>query len=167
MLIFNETFEELDEGVQEDFIDIGMVITTGDGVAKVTGLEAVQSGELVSFESGVQGIALNLEKDFVRIAIFGDDSLVSAGDMVYRSDSIISVPTGPSLLGRVVDSLGNPVDLEDGILEVEMEEDIALVEVKAPGIIDRQSVNEPVQTGIVSIDSMIPIGRGQRECVTC
>ena len=158
--------EENDEDEEnEEFVDIGLVITTGDGVAKVSGLEAVQSGELVSFESGVQGIALNLEKDFVRIAIFGDDSLVSAGDAVYRSDSIISVATGPSLLGRVVDSLGNPIDQEDSILEIEMEEDIALVEVKAPGIIDRQSVNEPVQTGIVAVDSMIPIGRGQRELI--
>lgn len=164
-LNLNDITELSASNLNEDFIDTGIVVTTGDGVAKVSGLEAVQSGELVTFASGVQGIALNLEKDFVRIAIFGDDSSVSAGDAVYRSDSIISVPTGPSLLGRVVDSLGNPVDQDDAVLEVETEEDIALVEVKAPGIIDRQSVNEPVQTGIVAVDSMIPIGRGQRELI--
>ena len=145
------------------FSDFGVVISMGDGVAKVTGLKNAQADELVYFEKGrVSGIVLNLEKDYVGIAVFGDDRLVGEGDIVRRTNKIISVPTGLKLLGRVVDSLGNAID---GIKLNVSASNYKLVELKAPGIIERQSVREPVQTGIVSIDSMIPIGRGQRELI--
>jgi proton translocating ATP synthase F1 alpha subunit len=144
--------------------DVGAVAATGDGVARVSGLRSVKAGELVTFEqSNVMGIALNLERDFVRVAIFGDDDKVSQTDLVTRSKAILSIPTGPALLGRVVDSLGNTID--GGFKLSTKHKNYSLVEVKAPGIIDRQSVNEPVQTGVVAVDSMIPIGRGQRELI--
>jgi len=147
---------------ENEFNDYGVVISIGDGVAKVSGLDNIQVGELVTFSNNISGIALNLERDFVGIAIFGNDSLVSEGDSVRRSFSILSIPTGPTLLGRVVDSLGNAIDgLKD---EIDMDA-VRQIEVKAPGIIDRESVKEPVQTGILAIDSMIPIGRGQRELI--
>jgi len=147
-----------------DFLDYGIVLSIGDGVAKVQGLENVQAGELVHFENDINGIALNLEKDFVGVAIFGNDSLVSEGAIVKRSFSIISILTGPQLLGRVVDSLGNPIDGLPAFTQ-QKTADIKLVEIKAPGIIDRESVRQPLQTGIISIDSMIPIGKGQRELI--
>jgi proton translocating ATP synthase F1 alpha subunit len=161
-----ENFEINDESKinfeEEDFSDYGYVVSIGDGVAKVSGLDDIQVGELVTFSNNISGIALNLERDFVGIAIFGNDSLVSEGDSVKRSFSILSIPTGPTLLGRVVDSLGNTIDG----LKNEIDKDtLRQIEVKAPGIIDRESVKEPVQTGILAIDSMIPIGKGQRELI--
>lgn len=146
-----------------DFKEIGVVTSIGDGVAKLIGLSGVQAGERVTFESGVSGIALNLEKDVVGVALFGNDNQVSEGDKAFRSHSIISIPTGPQLLGRVVDSLGNIID-GDAAPEHDAE-DYSLLDVKAPGIIDRESVKQPVQTGIMAVDSMIPIGKGQRELI--
>ena len=143
------------------FNDYGVVISMSDGVAKVTGLKSVQADELVYFErSQVRGIVLNLERDYVGIAAFGDDSLIGEGDVVRRTRKIIYVPTGSNILGRIVDSLGISID---GTRFTPR--DFKLVELKAPGIIDRQSVREPVQTGIVAVDSMIPIGKGQRELI--
>jgi F-type H+-transporting ATPase subunit alpha len=148
---------------ETDFQEVGVVTSIGDGVAKVIGLAGVEAGERVLFETGVSGIALNLEKDLVGVALFGNDSLVSEGHQVYRSKQLISVPTGPHLLGRVVDSLGNTIDgLEDPANEAS---DFTEVDVKAPGIIDRESVKQPLQTGIIAVDSMIPIGKGQRELI--
>ncbi len=144
-----------------DLKEIGEVIKVGDGIAKVYGLDNVQVGEMVEFEAGVQGMALNLESDNVGIVIFGDTHLIKEGSRVTRTKKIVEVPVGKGLLGRVVDSLGNPIDGKGPIEATEYRR----VEVKAPGIIDRQSVSEPMQTGIKAIDSLIPIGRGQRELI--
>jgi F-type H+-transporting ATPase subunit alpha len=141
--------------------EVGQVISVGDGIAKVYGLDMVQAGEMVEFESGVKGMALNLESDNVGIVIFGDDRSVSEGDVVKRTGEIMQVPSGPGLLGRVVDALGNPIDGKGPLVDVTYTK----VEIKAPGIIARKSVHEPVQTGIKSIDTLIPIGRGQRELI--
>jgi len=146
-----------------NFDDYGLVISIGDGVAKVTGLNNVLAGEKVYFQNDVAGIALNLERDLVGIALFGNDSQVNEGDIVKRSFSVISLPTGPEFLGRVVDSLGNTIDGEQNVAFTD--NDLSLVEIKAPGIIDRQSVKEPLQTGVLAVDSMIPIGKGQRELI--
>ena len=147
----------------ENFKEMGLVTSIGDGVAKVIGLSNIQAGEQVRFESGVSGIALNLEKDLVGIALFGNDNQVSEGDRAFRTHSIISIPTGPQLLGRVVDSLGNTIDGDTALEHTAV--DYTLLDVKAPGIIDRESVKQPLQTGIVAVDSMIPIGKGQRELI--
>jgi proton translocating ATP synthase F1 alpha subunit len=139
----------------------GYVLSVGDGIARVYGLSNVQSGELVKFACGIFGMALNLERDNVGIVIFGSDRAIKEGDVVERTNEIISVPVGDELLGRVVDALGNPVDGK-GSLNTDKR---SRVEVKAPGIIQRKSVHEPVQTGIKAIDSLLPIGRGQRELI--
>jgi F-type H+-transporting ATPase subunit alpha len=141
--------------------EIGEVIKVGDGIAKVYGLDNVQAGEMVEFESGVKGMALNLESDNVGIVVFGDTHLIKEGSDVKRTGKIVEVPVGKSLLGRVVDSLGNPLDGKGPIEAKEYRK----VEFKAPGIVDRKSVSEPMQTGIKAIDSLIPIGRGQRELI--
>ncbi len=141
--------------------EVGEVLSVGDGVARVYGLSSVEAGELVSFSSGVVGMAQNLEEDNVGVVIFGADSSVKEGDKVQRTKQIVSVPVGPELLGRVVDALGYPID---GLGDINAKE-TSLVEVKAPGIIPRKSVHEPVQTGLKIIDSLIPIGRGQRELI--
>lgn len=141
--------------------EIGEVIKVGDGIAKVYGLDNVQAGELVEFDSGVKGMALNLESDNVGIVIFGDTKGIKEGSNVKRTGKIVEVPVGKGLLGRVVDALGNPIDGKGPIENAEYRR----VEVKAPGIIARQSVGEPMQTGIKSVDSLIPIGRGQRELI--
>jgi F-type H+-transporting ATPase subunit alpha len=151
-----EDFSDLPE-----FKEIGQIISVGDGIAKVYGLDSVEAGEMVEFESGVQGMALNLEQDSVGIVIFGDDSKVKEGETVKRTGKIVQVPVGESLLGRVVDALGNPIDGKGPLKKVKY----SPVEVKAPGIVARQSVSEPVQTGIKAIDALIPIGRGQRELI--
>ncbi len=141
--------------------EVGTVLAVGDGIARIYGLDSVQAGETLEFSSGLKGLALNLETDNVGAVIFGDSNLVREGDTVKRTDEILSVPTGQGLLGRVVDALGNPIDgkgpIKDPIL--------ARMELKAPGIIARQSVTEPVQTGIKAIDALVPIGRGQRELI--
>lgn len=142
--------------------EVGTVLTVGDGIARVYGLQNVMAGELVEFPSaGLKGMALNLETDNVGIVLFGDDKNVKEGDTVQRTGDIVSVPTGRGLLGRVVDGLGNPIDGKGPLVDVTQQ----LVEVKAPGIIPRKSVHEPMQTGIKAIDALIPIGRGQRELV--
>ena len=141
--------------------EVGEVISVGDGIAKIYGLDNVQIGEMVDFESGVRGMALNLEKDNVGAVIFGDSDKIKEGDNVKRVGKIVEVPVGKGLLGRVVDSLGNPIDGKGPLKDVEYKR----IEVKAPGIIDRQSVGEPMQTGIKAVDSLIPVGRGQRELI--
>ena len=144
-----------------DISETGTVVTVGDGVAKVYGLEKAMSGELVDFGAGISGMVLNLEEDSVGIAILGDDTQVKEGSTVKRTNKIVQVPVGEELLGRVVNALGMPID---GKGEIKAK-NFRKVEIKAPGIVDRQSVKEPLQTGIKAIDSMIPIGRGQRELI--
>ncbi|AIL64969.1 ATP synthase subunit alpha [Rickettsiales bacterium Ac37b] len=146
---------------QAEFKEIGQVISVGDGIAKVYGLDMVQASEMVEFEGGIKGMVLNLETDNVGIVIFGEDRLIKEGDIVKRTGEIVQVPTGRGLLGRVVDALGNPIDGKGPLKDVTYTN----VEVKAPGVITRKSVHEPVQTGIKSIDALIPIGRGQRELI--
>ena len=141
--------------------EVGTVLTVGDGIARVYGLDNVQAGEMVEFPGKVKGMALNLEEDNVGIVIFGSDKSIKEGDVVKRTQSIVEVPTGKSLLGRVVDGLGNPIDGKGPLKDVKMRR----AELKAPGIIPRKSVNEPMQTGLKAIDSLIPIGRGQRELI--
>ncbi|KAJ2831470.1 Alpha subunit of the F1 sector of mitochondrial F1F0 ATP synthase [Coemansia furcata] len=144
-----------------DLQETGRVLSVGDGIARVYGLKNVQAEEMVEFSSGVQGMALNLEADNVGIVVFGNDRLIKEGDTVKRTGSIVDVPVGEALLGRVVDALGNPIDGK-GPIKTTLR---SRAMVKAPGIIPRQSVHEPMQTGIKSIDSMLPIGRGQRELI--
>jgi len=141
--------------------EVGQVLSVGDGIARVWGLDQVQAGEMVEFSCGVQGMALNLEEDNVGIVVFGDNKDIHEGDIVKRTGKIVEVPVGKELLGRVVDGLGNPIDGK-GPLKTKL---MARVETKAPGIIARKSVNEPMQTGIKAIDSLVPIGRGQRELI--
>ena len=148
-------------GEKAEISEIGKVLSVGDGIARVYGLDNVQAGEMVEFEDGSKGMALNLENDNVGVVIFGDDRNIKEGDTIKRTNAIVDVPVGKELLGRVVDGLGNPIDGK-GQLSFKNRK---RVEVKAPGIIPRQSVNEPMQTGLKSIDSLIPIGRGQRELI--
>jgi len=149
-------------GEKAEVSEIGKVLSVGDGIARVYGLDNVQAGEMVEFEDGSKGMALNLESDNVGIVIFGDDRKIKEGDTVKRTNSIVDAPVGKELLGRVVDGLGNPIDGK-GSLSSKVQR--KRVEVKAPGIIPRQSVSEPMQTGLKSIDTLIPIGRGQRELI--
>ncbi len=149
-------------GEKAEISEVGKVLSVGDGIARVYGLDNVQAGEMVEFDDGSKGMALNLENDNVGVVIFGDDRQIKEGDTVKRTSSIVDVPVGKELLGRVVDGLGNPIDGK-GNLSSKIQR--KRVEVKAPGIIPRQSVNEPMQTGLKAIDSLIPIGRGQRELI--
>ncbi len=144
-----------------DVVETGTVLSTGDGIARVYGLESCMAGELVQFASGVQGLVLNLETDNVGVAIFGDTSAIKEGDTVKRTGRIMDVPVGPALIGRVVNALGQPIDGK-GPMETPHRR---RVELKAPGILQRQPVKEPMQTGIKAIDAMVPIGRGQRELI--
>ena len=148
-------------GSEAEVSEVGRVLSVGDGIARVYGLDQVQAGELVEFDGGVKGMALNLETDNVGIVIFGDDRGIKEGDTVRRTSSIVDTPVGKGLLGRVVDALGNPIDGKGQIKDATR----TRVEVKAPGIMPRQSVHEPMQTGLKAIDSLIPIGRGQRELI--
>ncbi len=141
--------------------EVGQVLSVGDGIARIYGLDKVQFGELVQFESGVKGIALNLETDNVGIVVLGRDRLIVEGETVRRTGHLVDVPVGKGLLGRVVDALGNPIDGKGPLKNVKR----ALVDMKAPGIIPRQSVSEPMSTGIKAIDALVPIGRGQRELI--
>ncbi|MEL6791686.1 MAG: F0F1 ATP synthase subunit alpha [Pseudomonadota bacterium] len=155
-----------DFGKDAEVSEIGQVLSVGDGIARVYGLDNVQAGEMVEFvtstgQGGIKGMALNLEADNVGVVIFGEDREIKEGDTVKRTQAIVDVPVGKGLLGRVVDPLGNPIDGKGPIEATERR----LVDVKAPGILPRQSVHEPVQTGIKAIDAMIPVGRGQRELV--
>ena len=148
-------------GTEAEVAEVGEVLSVGDGIARVHGLDQVQAGEMVEFPGGIKGMALNLEADNVGVVIFGDDRTIKEGDTVKRTGDIVDVPVGKDLLGRVVDALGNPIDGKGPIVT----DDRARVEVKAPGIIPRKSVHEPVQTGLKAIDALIPVGRGQRELI--
>ena len=148
-------------GKEAEVSEVGQVLSVGDGIARVYGLDNVQAGEMVEFPGGIRGMALNLESDNVGVVIFGSDRDIKEGDTVKRTGSIVDVPVGPGLLGRVVDGLGNPIDGKGPIKAAKR----ARVDVKAPGIIPRRSVHEPVATGLKSIDALIPIGRGQRELI--
>src|SRR6202795_2680357 len=148
-------------GAEADVAEVGQVLSIGDGIARIYGLDKVQAGEMVEFANGMKGMALNLETDNVGAVVFGDDSGIREGDMVKRTGAIVEVPVGKGLLGRVVDGLGNPIDGKGPLTDVKMQR----VEVKAPGIIPRKSVHEPMQTGLKAIDSLVPIGRGQRELI--
>ena len=148
-------------GKEAEVAEVGRVLSVGDGIARVYGLDNVQAGEMVEFPGGIQGMALNLEADNVGVVIFGSDRDIKEGDVVKRTNSIVDVPVGPGLLGRVVDGLGNPLDGKGPIKS----KDRSVADVKAPGIIPRKSVHEPMATGLKSVDAMIPIGRGQRELI--
>ena len=148
-------------GQEAEVAEVGRVLSVGDGIARVYGLDSVQAGEMVEFPGGIQGMALNLESDNVGVVIFGSDQDIKEGDVVKRTNSIVDVPVGDELLGRVVDGLGNPIDGKGPIKTAKR----GLAEVKAPGIIPRKSVHEPMATGLKSVDAMIPIGRGQRELI--
>ncbi|HTS92005.1 MAG TPA: F0F1 ATP synthase subunit alpha [Stellaceae bacterium] len=150
-----------DFGTEADVAEVGQVLSVGDGIARIYGLDKVQAGEMVEFPNGTRGMALNLETDNVGVVIFGEDSGISEGDTVKRTGAIVDVPVGRGLLGRVVDGLGNPIDGRGPLTDVKR----TRVEVKAPGIIPRRSVHEPVQTGLKAIDALVPIGRGQRELI--
>ena len=157
--ILKTEINELDDSAKVS--EVGTVLTVGDGIARVYGLDNVQAGEMVEFPGKIMGMALNLEDDNVGVVIFGSDKSIKEGDIVKRTNSIVEVPTGESLLGRVVDGLGNPIDGKGPLKNTVNQR----VELKAPGIIPRKSVHEPMQTGIKAIDSLIPIGRGQRELI--
>ena len=144
-----------------DVAEVGTVLSVGDGIARVYGLDQVQAGEMVEFPGGIKGMALNLEMDNVGVSIFGDDTGIKEGDTVKRTGEIVDVPVGKELLGRVVDGLGNPIDGKGPI----QSSDKRRIELKAPGIIPRQSVSEPMQTGIKALDALVPVGRGQRELI--
>jgi F-type H+-transporting ATPase subunit alpha len=148
-------------GQEAEVAEVGRVLSVGDGIARVYGLDNVQAGEMVEFPGGIMGMALNLESDNVGIVIFGSDRDIKEGDTVKRTNSIVDVPAGDALLGRVVDGLGNPIDGKGPIETTERR----IADVKAPGIIPRKSVHEPMATGLKSVDAMIPIGRGQRELI--
>jgi F-type H+-transporting ATPase subunit alpha len=148
-------------GTEAEVSEVGQVLSVGDGIARVHGLDKVQAGEMVEFPGGIKGMALNLEADNVGVVIFGSDSGIKEGDTVKRTGTIVDVPVGKGLLGRVVDGLGNPIDGKGPIEATERRR----VEVKAPGIIPRQSVHEPVQTGLKALDALVPVGRGQRELI--
>ena len=148
-------------GKEAEVSEVGQVLSVGDGIARVYGLDNVQAGEMVEFPGGIRGMALNLESDNVGVVIFGNDRDIKEGDTVKRTGAIVDVPVGPGLLGRVVDALGNPIDGKGPIKYTERRR----VDVKAPGIIPRKSVHEPMSTGLKAIDALIPVGRGQRELV--
>ncbi|MGC2522060.1 MAG: F0F1 ATP synthase subunit alpha [Stellaceae bacterium] len=148
-------------GSEADVAEVGQVLSIGDGIARIYGLDQVQAGEMVEFPNGVRGMALNLESDNVGVVVFGEDSGIGEGDTVKRTSAIVDVPVGRGLLGRVVDALGEPIDGKGPLVDVQR----TRVEVKAPGIVPRRSVHEPVQTGLKAIDALVPIGRGQRELI--
>src|SRR5215210_6830589 len=150
-----------DFGQEAEVSEIGQVLSVGDGIARVYGLDNVQAGEMVEFPGAIRGMALNLETDNVGIVVFGSDRDIKEGDTVKRTGAIVEVPVGPGLLGRVVDALGNPIDGKGPIVAAERRR----VDIKAPGIIPRRSVHEPMSTGLKAIDALIPIGRGQRELI--
>ncbi|VAW00435.1 ATP synthase alpha chain [hydrothermal vent metagenome] len=148
-------------GNEAQVSEVGTVLAVGDGIARIHGLDQVQAGEMVEFSNGIQGMALNLEADNVGVVIFGSDAEIKEGDVVKRTGTIVDVPIGKELLGRVVDGLGNPIDGKGPIKTKKR----SRVEVKAPGIIPRKSVHEPVQTGLKALDALVPVGRGQRELI--
>jgi F-type H+-transporting ATPase subunit alpha len=148
-------------GAEVEVSEVGQVLSVGDGIARVYGLDEVQAGEMVEFSGGIRGMALNLEDDNVGVVIFGDDRTISEGDTVKRTGAIVDVVVGKGLLGRVVDALGNPIDGKGAIESTERRR----IEVKAPGIVPRKSVDQPMQTGLKALDALVPVGRGQRELI--
>ena len=148
-------------GADAEVTEVGKVLSVGDGIARVYGLDQIQAGEMVEFPGGIAGMALNLERDNVGVVIFGSDKTIKEGDVVKRTGSIVDVPIGKGLLGRVVDALGNPIDGKGALKNIKR----SRVETKAPGIMPRESVSEPMQTGLKAIDSLIPVWRGQRELI--
>ena len=165
-LQLSETSKLLEEKISKTYSqlsvdEIGRVLSIGDGIARVYGLNNIQAGEMVEFASGVNGMALNLENENVGVVLFGSDTSVNEGDIVKRTGTIVDVPIGPGTLGRVLDALGQPIDGKGPLKDVKRQR----VEVKAPGIIARKSVHEPMQTGVKAVDSLVPIGRGQRELI--
>ena len=162
----SETLTVLEDKISKisqlnDVQEYGKVISIGDGIARVFGLNQVQAGEMVKFSSGIRGISLNLEADNVGIVVLGNDRDIQEGDIVMRTGLIVDIPVGDEMLGRVFDALGNPIDGKGPIKTDKRRK----VEVKAPGIIPRKSVNEPMQTGLKAVDALVPIGRGQRELI--
>jgi len=157
--ILKEQISKYNKNVE--MAETGSVLSVGDGVARIYGLENVMAGELVEFSSGVQGMALNLEASQIGVVIFGEDRNIKEGDVVKRTKKIVSVPVGEALLGRVVNALGQPIDGKGAINTPHSRQ----VDVKAPGIVYRKSVHEPLQTGLKAIDALVPIGRGQRELI--
>ena len=157
--ILKQEIESFETGAE--VAEVGQVLSVGDGIARVYGLDNVQMGEMVEFPGAIRGMALNLEADNVGVVIFGDDRNIKEGDTVKRTGAIVDVPVGKNMLGRVVNALGEPIDGKGVITDVERRR----IEVKAPGIIPRQSVSEPMQTGLKAIDSLVPVGRGQRELI--
>jgi len=151
----------MDYGGKVELEEIGKVLAIGDGIARVHGLQRVQAGEMVEFDSGLRGMALNLENDNVGVVVFGNDRAIKEGDTVKRTGAIIDIPVGDGMLGRVVDGLGDPIDGKGVITDVTRQR----IEVKAPGIIARQSVHEPMESGLKAVDSLVPVGRGQRELI--
>jgi len=151
----------MDYGGKVELEEIGKVLAIGDGIARVHGLQRVQAGEMVEFDSGLRGMALNLENDNVGVVVFGNDRAIKEGDTVKRTGAIIDIPVGEGMLGRVVDGLGDPIDGKGVITDVSRQR----IEVKAPGIIARQSVHEPMESGLKAVDSLVPVGRGQRELI--
>merc|ERR1719502_1228740 len=151
----------MDYGSEVQLEEIGKVLAIGDGIARVHGLQQVQAGEMVEFDSGLRGMALNLENDNVGVVVFGNDRAIKEGDTVKRTGAIIDIPVGEGMLGRVVDGLGDPIDGKGVITDVTRQR----IEVKAPGIIARQSVHEPMESGLKAVDSLVPVGRGQRELI--
>ena len=165
-LQLSETSKLLEEKISKTYSqlsvdEIGRVLSIGDGIARVYGLNNIQAGEMVEFASGVKGMALNLENENVGVVLFGSDTAINEGDIVKRTGTIVDVPVGLGMLGRVVDALGQPIDGKGPLKDVTRQR----VEVKAPGIIARKSVHEPMQTGVKAVDSLVPIGRGQRELI--
>src|SRR6478609_2088700 len=148
-------------GAEAEVSEVGQVLSVGDGIARVYGLDKVQASEMVEFPGGIRGMALNLEADNVGVVIFGDDRTIKEGDTVKRTGAIVEVPVGKGLLGRVVDGLGNPIDGKGPIKSDKK----MRVDVKAPGILPRKSVHEPMATGLKAVDALIPVGRGQRELI--
>ena len=148
-------------GEEAEVSEVGRVLSVGDGIARVYGLEEIRSGEMVAFDGGIRGMALNLEEDNVGVVIFGNDRSIGEGDTVKRTGAIVDVPVGEGLLGRVVNALGDPIDGKGAVQDAERRR----ADVKAPGIIPRRSVHEPMQTGLKAVDALIPIGRGQRELI--
>merc|ERR1719276_421676 len=152
----------MDYGGKVELEEIGKVLAIGDGIARVHGLQKVQAGEMVEFDSGLRGMALNLENDNVGVVVFGNDRAIKEGDTVKRTGAIIDIPVGQGMLGRVIDGLGDPID---GKGPIQGDVQRKRIEVKAPGIIARQSVSEPMESGLKAVDSLVPIGRGQRELI--
>jgi len=166
LVTLQDFIEKGDVSTEDDFFeDEGVVISIGDGIARISGLKKVRAGEMVIFSNGIEGMALNLEHNLVGVVVFGNDRFIKQGDFVSRTDKIVDIQVGFRTLNRVLNALGTPIDADNVVQPKLTEDDKCLVEVKAPGIITRKKVTEPMYTGLKAVDSMVPIGRGQRELV--